>query len=149
MTTRKEKRSRKFRGLKTHGWGIKSHRKSGYRGGFGKAGGHKHHWTKVLVEEPDYFGKGMRGIRRPKKLIKAPKTVNLGYIEEKLDELVSRKLVEEEGGVFKVDVRKLGFEKVLGEGNVNHKLHILAFKFSRKAVEKIEGKGGKVTVLEG
>jgi ribosomal protein L15 len=43
----------------------------------------------------------------------------------------------------------LGYTKLLGSGSIgNLKVHILAQKASAKAVEKVEGAGGTVTIKE-
>jgi large subunit ribosomal protein L15 len=39
--------------------------------------------------------------------------------------------------------------KILGEGEISQPLHILAHKFSRSAVEKIQAAGGKAEAIEG
>jgi len=44
-------------------------------------------------------------------------------------------------------VRKLGFDKVLGGGQVTHQLEITALNFSEHAKRKLEEAGGKA--LEG
>lgn len=148
MVVRRRKKTRKKRGSKTYGWGEEGHRKSGYRGGKGKAGGHKHHWTKTIVEDPEYFGRGRRGINRPKKIVYTPTFINIGEISERIDKLLEKGVAVREEGMIKVDVKKMGFDKVLGAGRIEAKLHVLAPKFTKKAAEKIEKAGGKVTVIE-
>ena len=56
MATRLRK-TRKFRGSRTHGWGqIGQHRASGHKGGLGKSGMHKHLFSSLLKYDPDHFG---------------------------------------------------------------------------------------------
>ena len=38
--------------------------------------------------------------------------------------------------------------KVLGEGELNHKLNVAAYNFSDEALKKIQGKGKAMTLLE-
>lgn len=142
MVVRREKKYRKFRGHRSYGKG--SHKKArggGSRGGRGKAGMHKHKWTYVVKYEPDYFGK--RGFKRPEEVKVKLKTINLKELEKMVDELVEKKIAEIEDGKIKINLLKIGFEKVLGSGKVTKPLIIEAKYFSRKAVEKLEKVGGK------
>ena len=51
MTIRKRKKKNKLRGHRTHGKGdTKNHRGAGSRGGVGRAGSHKHKFTKYYGE---------------------------------------------------------------------------------------------------
>ncbi|MEW6070653.1 MAG: uL15 family ribosomal protein, partial [Candidatus Thermoplasmatota archaeon] len=74
-------RTKKFRGSRTHGRGQKAGRGAGKRGGRGMAGTHKHKYLWVLKYKPDYFGR--RGFKRPQKVIKEKKCINLYEIIEK------------------------------------------------------------------
>ncbi|MEM2955643.1 MAG: 50S ribosomal protein L15, partial [Nitrososphaerales archaeon] len=57
MPTRLRK-TRKLRGSRTVGYGqVGQHRKSGSRGGKGKAGLHKHKWSWTVKYAPNYFGR--------------------------------------------------------------------------------------------
>jgi ribosomal protein L15 len=52
----KDRKVRKYRGSRTHGYGqIGQHRCRGGRGGTGKAGLDKHKWTYILSHNPDYW----------------------------------------------------------------------------------------------
>lgn len=141
MTIRKKKKSKKFRGSHTHGWGAKKkHRGAGNRGGRGMAGSGKRADQKkpsILKEYgPSYFGK--HGFHRPQKKIKKDKIINLEYINKNAE-----KLGKKEGDSFIIDLKKLGYTKVLSQGKVTKKLNITCDTFSKKAEEKIKKASGE------
>jgi large subunit ribosomal protein L15 len=144
---RKRRKITRMRGSRTVGGGCsKKRRGAGHRGGRGQAGGHKHHWTWIVKYDPKHFGK--YGFKRPQKLIKRLETVNLAYIDERIPDLLERGIASEEDGMVVLDVRDLGFEKVLGSGRITRPVHIKALEFSESAVEKITEAGGKAEVIE-
>ncbi|NPA04532.1 MAG: 50S ribosomal protein L15 [Crenarchaeota archaeon] len=147
MVVRRRKKSRKLRGrTRTMGWGrIGQHRKSGSRGGFGAAGMHKHMWTWVVKYAPNWFGK--HGFQRPPSIVLEPLEVNVGFLDEVAEELVERGLASREGDYIVIDLRRLGFNKLLGRGRVTRKLRIIAPYATEKAVRKVEEAGGEVVVL--
>ena len=89
------KKTRKHRGSRTCGWGqIGQHRKSGMQGGKGMAGGHKHLWTWMVKYAPDYFKrKGFKSHTGIGKL----STLNLGQLNEIVDDLTSKDKLKKEG----------------------------------------------------
>lgn len=136
-----------MRGSRTHGYGrVGQHRKSGQRGGRGKTGRHKHLWTYVVKYEPDYFGK--HGFHRPKAVQRVITTINVGELDELVDLLISKGYAEKARDLIKIDLRKLGIKKLLGNGTVTHKLHVITNLATEKAISKIESAGGSVEVLE-
>ncbi|MGB9844998.1 uL15 family ribosomal protein [Methanothermobacter tenebrarum] len=143
---RKRKKITKMRGSRTVGGGSsKKRRGAGHRGGRGQAGGHKHHWTWIVKYDPEHFGK--RGFKRPRKLLKDPKTINLGEIQEKLPELIKEGIAKKEKNIIILDVTSIGYEKVLGRGKITEPLHLKAHEFSTKAEKKIEEAGGKTETI--
>jgi len=140
---RRLRKVRKLRGSRTYGWGkVGQHRKSGSRGGFGKAGLHKHKWTWVLRYEPDYWGK--RGFAS--RYRRRGKAVNVGELESLVDALKHQgKLVEEEGRPV-LDLSAAGFDKLLGYGSISRPLRVLAPRASKMAVAKVKEAGGEVVV---
>ena len=143
MVVRKRKKNVNQRGSKTHGWGsMKKHRGAGNRGGRGRAGTGK----KGDAKKPSkwhikkYFGK--RGFVK-RGVAKKQIPVNLSYFEQRIDELVKKGLAEKKGDVFVVDVKGLGFNKVLGCGKLTKKFKINSPLFSKEAVEKIKAVGGE------
>jgi large subunit ribosomal protein L15 len=143
---RKEKKSRKMRGSRVCGWGrTGQHRKHGGKGGRRGSGLHKHKWSYIVKYMPDYFGK--KGFTRPKCLLKVVKAINVGTLCELADELVEAKLARVENGVYVIDVRALGYNKVLGGGKVTKPLQVIAPMIAERAKKKIERTGGNVVVV--
>lgn len=145
MTVNRRKKVVKRRGGTTHGWGsMKKHRGAGNRGGRGMAGSGKRADQKKLsiLKEygTSYFGK--KGFfKHNKKIVKA---VNISYIEEQLPKLVAKKLASEEKGKFIIDLKNLGYDKLIGSGKVTKKFVVTAESASKKAVERIKKVGGEV-----
>jgi len=118
----------KQRGHRTHGYGSpKKNRGKGHRGGRGMAGSEKHRKTFLLKH--GLAGGGKTGFisKTGKKL----KTINL--------RLVGRLAGKEK----KIDLTKMGYDKVLGTGDITKPLEVTADFFSAGAKEKIEKAGGK------
>lgn len=139
MVVRKRKKVRKQRGSRTYGWGSqKKHRGKGSKGGKGRAGMHKHKWTYTVKYEPEHFGK--RGFKRPvKNVIRA---INV----EQLEEMISKKpeIFAKENGMLKIDLGKIGIEKLIGKGKISQPVMVIVKKASNIAKQKIERAGGKV-----
>lgn len=147
MVVRKERKSRKLRGSRTHGYGsVGQHRKAGSRGGRGAAGMHKHKWTWVVKYYPDWFGK--HGFRNPNPTIIKDelKAINLRELSEIVEELLINGELRAEAGLVEVDLQKLGFSKLLGEGELTRPLKIVTPNATKRAVEKVKTAGGEVVL---
>ncbi len=142
MSRRKSKKSRSHRGSRTHGGGKgRNRRHSGNKGGKGIAGSHKHRWMEIKSTDPKHFGK--YGFKRPPQLQEEAETVNVGELDEYVDELLEQELAEEEGDEIVIDASDLNCDKILGGGQVNHQLKVLADDFSQSAQRKLEESGGE------
>jgi large subunit ribosomal protein L15 len=140
MATRKRK-IRKLRGSRTVGWGqVGQHRKSGMKGGVGKAGLHKHKWSWTVVYAPDYFGKN--GFYSLSTHRKSKKWINVGELELLYERLQEKKAVN---GMPLLDLTSMGYDKLLGKGKVSKAFSIVVGKFTSKAKESIESAGGKIS----
>lgn len=146
MVVRRKKKVRKFRGKRTYGYGShKKHRGKGSRGGRGKAGLHKHKWSYTVKHAPEHFGK--RGFKRPAAVVREIKAINLKELDQVAEKLLEQKLAEKEDDRIKINVSKLGYGKVLGSGKLTRPLIIEAKYFSKKAIKKLEEKGGKAVKI--
>jgi large subunit ribosomal protein L15 len=124
MVVRKRKRVNKLRGNRTHGGGDKKNRRgAGSRGGRGRAGSHKHKFSKYWMTF---------GMKRKLKAKKKLESVNLQEIHKFLDEK----------GVL--DGAAKGIGKILGKGELKRKIIVKNVKVSKIAAEKIEAAGGKI-----
>lgn len=140
MVVRRRKKVRKLRGSRTHGRGCaKRGRGSGEKGGKGMAGGHKHKWTYIIHYMPDYFGK--HGFYRRKKEITS---INVGELDERIEELLERGVANREGEKIVVDLGKLGIRKLLGAGKVTHPIIVKGAEVVPTARAKLEEAGGGV-----
>lgn len=140
---RKPKKKTKYRGSKTHGCGsMKKRRGKGNKGGAGNAGtGKRADSKRPTVQKLDhYFGKD--GFSKKNKRIMH--SVNLNYIEEQFDTLLSQNIIIKNNNLFELDLKKMGFNKLLGAGKFTRKMIIKAEFTTNKAVEKVQGLGGKV-----
>ena len=144
MQKRRSKKINKMRGRRAAGYGFSAgHRASGQRGGKGMAGSKKHHYIKVMQENPRYFGKW--GFKRPQKVIDNLVAINIGDIDEAADRLVEQGAATKTGKRYKIDVSKLGIERILGSGKVTRKLNLVGVKaITPRAREKVTGVGGTI-----
>ena len=128
MTIRFKKKVRKWRGRTSHSWGMKKKRRgAGSRGGRGYAGMHKHKFSLVTTKEHDYFGfKGFHSLKKKSKII------NVDDLE---------KVAE---GKNEIDLKSLGFTKLLSRGESKKPYTIKIEKFTARSKEKIEKAGGKI-----
>ncbi len=144
MTVNKRKKVTRYRGSKTHGWGAKKkHRGAGNRGGKGMAGSGKRAdskkpslWTKKYFGKYGFVSKNAKNI----------KAINIDYLEENIQKLNSQNLVTKENDFFSVDLKKLGFNKLLSSGKVTNKYKIKVPYASKKAIEKVKSNGGEVVL---
>lgn len=145
MTVNKTKKVKKYRGSKTHGGGsMKKRRGAGNRGGRGLAGSGKRaaHKVQQIIKRfgTGYLGKhGFTSKSRSK-----VKGINLKEIETKLNEYMEKGLIKKEGDSYSVELSKLGYNKLLGTGQIKNKFKITTKFVSKKAKEKVEKMGGEV-----
>ncbi len=148
MVVRRRKKSRKQRGSRTHGWGsIGQHRKSGSRGGVGAVGYCKHKWTWVVKYFPDWYGK--HGFTRPPVVRTKIKAINVGRLNELINEMILRGEIKPVDDVYEVDLSALGINKLLGGGKVDKKIRVKVAYASEAAIDKIKEAGGEVILLSG
>ncbi len=141
----KLRKIRKKRGSRTVGYGtIGQHRAGGQRGGHGKAGRHKHLWSYVLRHEPDYFEK--KGFHPPRQ--SAPRTINVGELDEDVSSLLADGQASEEAGGIHIDLKALGYDKLLGSGQVTHPFIVSVDSYSKSAAHKIKQAQGTILQAE-
>jgi large subunit ribosomal protein L15 len=137
----KKRKVRKKRGSRTHGYGqVGQHRGGGQRGGHGKVGFHKHKWTYTVKYDPDRFTKHGFIPHRRKKV----NAINIGKLDEQISNLIDSKQAEKTKDGVKVNLNFLGYDKLLGKGEVTHPLIVQIDSWSKSAAEKIEESGGKI-----
>ncbi|MBS3143731.1 uL15 family ribosomal protein [Candidatus Woesearchaeota archaeon] len=144
----KRKKITRYRGSHTHGGGAKKKRRgAGNRGGRGMAGSGKRADQKkptiLKLYGNTYFGKkGFNSVNKKK-----IKTINIETIESRLYNWLKKGVLKKEKDTINIDLKKMGYDKLLGSGKINNKLNIEVRYASKKAIEKIEKSGGKINVL--
>lgn len=138
-----KKRLKRIRGTRTCGGGShKKRRGSGSRGGVGNAGAYSHHVVRSLKMG---IIKGMHISHQHKRHDEG--TLNIGILEEMLEELIREGKAEEKADGIYLDVTELGIEKILGKGKVTKKLMLTANAVTETAKGKIESAGGTVSII--
>lgn len=140
------RKTRKFKGSRTHGRGKKAGRGAGLRGGRGNAGLHKHKWMTTVKYLPGHFGR--HGFKRPQSVVADNITMNLSDLEQSLPKLAEGGFATEKDGEWTVDLTKLGIDKLLGSGRIGTVVAVRVASASAKAKEKLEGAGGKLLLEE-
>jgi large subunit ribosomal protein L15 len=140
MATRKRK-VRKLRGSRTHGWGTSGqHRESGMLGGHGNAGLFRHKKSAVIR-----YGIQLKKKRLlPKLEDKRRSVMSVGMLEDLLVSRDCAHAVSEHEGKKLLDLRALGFTKLLGSGRIQVPILVKIDSFSKSAAAKIEAAGGRI-----
>jgi large subunit ribosomal protein L15 len=129
-------RTRKFRGSRTHGRGIKAGRGAGKQGGRGNAGLHKYKFKSMLIYAPDHFGR--HGFKRPFQVVDRPLSLNVGELHDFIPMLEAAGALARDGDVFVADLAKVGVERLLGGGVVGAPWKVRVAHASKHAREKVE-----------
>lgn len=122
------------------GW-KRRHRGKGSQGGKG-VGWYKHRWVKNLIENGHHYGRN--GFYNPTH--EGSFVINVGVLCQLCEHLIKHdkhEAVSKEGDSVKIELSKLGIDKVLGFGSVDRPL-ILVGNASESAAKKIADAGGKV-----
>lgn len=148
MVVRFKRKSRKLRGRSRFmGWGqIGQHRKSGSKGGVGAVGMHKHKWSWAIKYAPDWYGK--RGFKSPKQITREVIAINVGQLSELVERLAAEGKIRKTGDVYEVNLEELGFDKLLGGGEVRHKMRVTVKSATETAIEKVKQAGGEVVLTQ-
>jgi large subunit ribosomal protein L15 len=100
------------------------------------AGMHKHKWSYTVKYAPDHFGHNQF---RPPKRVVTNRWLNL-YDLERLAHGSDR------DGV--IDLTSLGFDKLLGQGEITRPYKLKIARASASAVEKVNAAGGSIEMEE-
>ena len=128
-------------GSRTRGRGHKKGRGAGLRGGRGNAGCNK---TKRIMYERVGRVWGAHGFKRPQTVVMANNAINLKVIEESAAEWVDQGNASKKGKTVSIDLKKMGYDKLLGTGVPSQAYKITISAASAKAVEKVEAAGGEI-----
>jgi large subunit ribosomal protein L15 len=128
-------RTRKFRGLRTHGRGIKAGRGAGKQGGRGNAGLHKYKFKSMLIYAPEHFGR--HGFKRPLQIVRRPTALNVGELDGFIPALEAAGALSRDGEAFVADLTKAGVDRLLGKGSSVRSWKIIVAHASEHAKEKV------------
>jgi len=130
-----------MRGSRTHGWGVSGqHRDSGMRGGRGQAGRLTHKRTKLVAEGIETGKHGF--VSHSRRTVRAINLKDLASLMLEPSEARSKDQLPV------VDLSKLGYGKLLGQGNLDRPIEIKVARISKSALKKIEAAGGKLVRLK-
>jgi large subunit ribosomal protein L15 len=115
------------------GWGsVKKHRGHGSKGGCGMAGSKKQNKFWVSRHKPGHLGKrGFKSVQQRGIKLSA-RCINLRDLEK----------LAEKGK--ELNLAEVGYDKILGTGQIKKAIIVKADSFTRIAKEKIEKAGGKI-----
>lgn len=134
-------RAKRFRGNHTHGRGKKAGRGAGLKGGRGRAGANKHRFLMLQIlggkhEHTQARRWGRVGFKfRSRNGNDKPETVNVGDLALRFP------------GQSELDLGKQGIGKLLGSGEISHKVKVTVDHASEGAISKVKAAGGDVVVL--
>ncbi|MEM0173614.1 MAG: uL15 family ribosomal protein [Sulfolobaceae archaeon] len=141
MVVRREKKSRKMRGSRTMGWGRRGqHRDRGSQGSR-QVGMHKEKWSWLVKYGEGWYGK--HGFVNP-----TSKKINSISLR-KLRELIENGKIKpkEENGKLVIDLEELGYQKLLGNGEIDKPYLIRVRQATQRAIERVKSKGGEVILI--
>lgn len=142
----KRKKNTRLRGSHTHGGGSKKKRRgAGHRGGRGNAGSGK----RGDAKKPSYWKilrrSGKHGFKS--KVKNNYSTINVGELQNKIHTLTEKNKAKLENNTYKIDLKDIKKQKLLGTGKIHKKLEITCVTATELAIKKIESAGGKVILL--
>jgi large subunit ribosomal protein L15 len=145
----------KMRGRRTNGYGkVGQHRKTGQRAGRGKTTQWKKSKKSYYLKQkelgfpdPDW-DMGKKGFKRPQDLnrIYQVNTLNVKDLDLKIDNFVLDKKATKSANSYNINLNEINIQKLLGKGEINRTINISVNKASKRAIEKIEAAGGKITL---
>lgn len=145
MVVRKRKKHSRLRGNRHYHGSHKKWRGAGSRGGKGQAGLENHKKGHMQKYDPEHFGK--RGFVRNDSVVRHVKSINLKDLDQMVEGLKEKKLVAEEDGKVKVNLEKIGYDKLLGDGKITKPIIVEGKYFSKNAIKKLEQVGGKAVKI--
>jgi large subunit ribosomal protein L15 len=110
------------------------------RGGVGNAGARKHRKLYFQKYFPEHFLKN-RGFVRPDDVTHVKATIDVCDLDEKITLYAGAG----NDGTFTVDLAEHGVDKLLGSGQVRHKIMVTVGEATPSAMKKIQAAGGQVT----
>jgi len=140
MVITHRQKNRRQRGSRTCGWGL-CHRGHGQKGGAGNSGYYQ--TKKPSIWKEKRYGKiGFT----PHGISARECCIDLKTIQHQLPLLIKDKKATAKGDLIHVNLKELGYTKLLSTGKVNNKLHLTISRASASALEKVKSSGGEVII---
>ena len=146
----------KMRGRRTRGYGkVGQHRKTGQRAGRGKTTQWKKSKKSYYLKQkelgfpdPDW-DIGKKGFKRPQDItrIYQVNTLNVKDLDNKIESFVLENKASKSGNTYTINLNDVNIQKVLGRGIISKAINIVVKKASKRAIEKVESAGGKITLI--
>jgi len=119
------------------------------RGGSGQSGRYRHKRSSLIRsgEFANMHYKGKKGFT-PVSASKDPgRTLNLFQLSALVDRLVADKKAQQAGDKVVVDLKELGFRKLLGMGSISRAVQVKVEECSEGAAKKLKEAGGELVNL--
>ncbi|RLE46926.1 hypothetical protein DRJ22_00635 [Candidatus Woesearchaeota archaeon] len=141
MVVRKRKKITRKRGSRSYGWGAR-HRGAGKHGGAGHAGSGK----RADQKKPSYWKTVVSGKYgfAPKGVVKPVYAVNFVDVENHLGSWLESGVAKKDGDFFVVNLKKLGFTKLLSKGKLSKKFKFIVDSCSKLALDKLKASGCEI-----
>ena len=144
MQSKRKKRTRIRAAKVTSGHGHKKkNRGAGHRGGRGRAGSGKRGDSKIMKVTGGVQELGKKGFTSLKN---RDNVINVRQLDASVHSLFNQKKVVCSDGVYNIDLKSLGYDKLLSKGDISFKVHVTVSKATAKAIEKIKNAGGVVVL---
>jgi large subunit ribosomal protein L15 len=96
----------------------------------------------VVKHDPTYWLK--KGFVSARALGKKVNIINIGKLDDLADMLESEKKLEKKDKKIFLDLESLGFDKLLGTGNISKPMVVKVASYSETASRKLEEAGGEI-----
>ena len=114
------------------------------RGGSGDTGRYRHKKSRLIKDKEfvDMHYVGKKGFTSIPQKKRQAKTLNLSQLAAIVRSLVSEKKAQMEDQKVTVDLRQLGFKKLLGMGSISQAVRVKVDQCSESALKKLKEAGG-------
>lgn len=115
------------------------------RGGFGQAGRFRHKRSR-LIRDKEFVGKhyiGKKGFTSVAQKKQGMRTLNLHQLSDIADRLVREQKAQMEDQKVIIDLKKLGYGKLLGMGSVSRPMRVRVDRCSAEALRKLKEANGE------
>jgi len=116
------------------------------QGGSGQSGRYRHKRSR-LIRSGEFVGmhyKGKKGFTPVMPVKDEGRTLNLIQLSSMVDRLASEKKAQMVGDKIAIDLKELGFRKLLGAGSISRAVQVKVDACSEAAAKKLKEAGGEL-----